>query len=256
VGKSSKNRERREMVERMQREAKTKERRRTLIVVAVCVVVAVIIVGAAGWTIWQDQRERDEIAGRELADIGSAATDAGCGPIQEKSATGAGDHVPNGPVEYDVRPPSFGPHRPVTAESGIHFYTLDDRPEVEQLVHNLEHGWTIVWYSDDIDDAQLKQIRATAEKFDAFGSDPQYNVIFAPWTDDDGAAIPDGKSIAFAHWSVHQPEFDMSFYDSGEVDSWGQSQYCTSFSGAALEDFMNRYPYDDAPEGYLWHQAN
>ena len=255
MGKSSKNRERRERVERLQREAKAHERRRTLAVFSVCVVVALIIVGAAGWTIWQDQNERDEISGRELADIGTAATEAGCSTIDEAHATGAGEHVTSGPIDYDVTPPSFGPHRPETAPSGIHFYEVSDRPEVEQLVHNLEHGWTIVWYDEDIADSQLKQIRATAEKFDTFGSDPKYNVIFAPWTADDGEPISDGKSIAFTHWSVHQPTYDPSFYQGGEVESWGQSQYCESFSGAALEDFMKRYPYDDAPEGYLWHSA-
>jgi Protein of unknown function (DUF3105) len=254
VGKSSKNRERREQVEQMRREAKARERRRTLIVVAVCVVVALIIVGAAGWTIYQDQQEQDEIAGQELADIGTSIADAGCAPVQEKSATGAGEHVNTGPIQYAVQPPSFGPHRPETADRGIHFYTVDDRPEVEMLVHNLEHGWTIVWYDENIDDAQLDELRATADKFDDFGNDPRYNVIFAPWMEDDGDPIPDDKQIAFVHWSVHQPTYDASFYEEGEIDSWGQSQYCTSFSGAALADFMAEYPYDDAPEGYLWHQ--
>jgi hypothetical protein len=123
------------------------------------------------------------------------------------------------------------------------------------LVHNLEHGWTIVWY-DDIPDAQLKQLHATADKFDAFGSNPKYNVIIAPWTDDDGDPIPGGKKIAFTHWSVHQPTYDRAFFAKGDIDSWGESQYCSSFSGAALEDFMKRYPYDDAPEGYLWHGSD
>ncbi len=31
------------------------------------------------------------------------------------------------------------------------------------------------------------------------------------------------------------------------------SQYCATFSGAALAEFMKKYPYDDAPEGYIWH---
>jgi hypothetical protein len=255
VSKSSKNRDRRAMVEQMQREAKARERRRMLAVVGVCMVVALIIVGAAGWTIWQDQKEQDEIAGQPLSDIGTSVADAGCGPVQEESATGAGEHVNTGPIQYAVQPPSFGPHRPVTADRGIHFYSVDDRPEVEMLVHNLEHGWTIVWYDENLDDAQLDDLRATAEKFDAFGTDPEYNVIFAPWTEADGDPIPDDKQIAFVHWSVHQPEYDASFYQQGDaIDSWGQSQFCANFSGAALEDFMQQYPYDDAPEGYLWHQ--
>ncbi len=256
MGKSSKNRERREQLEQLQRQAKAAERRRTIAVIAVCTAVALIIVGAAVWTIWQDQKERDEIARQELTDIGAAAADAGCGPIGEVEASGAGEHVPTGPIDYATEPPSFGAHRPEAAPAGIHFYSVDDRPEVEMLTHNLEHGWTIVWYDEGIDDQQLDEIKATAEKFGTFGSDPEYNVIFAPWKQSDGAAIPDDRQIAFTHWSVHQPEFDEEFFRQGDVDSWGQSQYCDSFSGAALDDFMQRYPYDDAPEGYLWHGAD
>ena len=239
MGKASKNRERREMVERMRSEAKAKERRRTLAVVAVCVAVAVIIVAAAVWSILDDKQERDALSGRELAEIGKAASAAGCSPIQEDKATGAGEHVPSGPIDYDVQPPSFGPHRPVTAEQGIHFYTVDDRPEVEMLVHNLEHGWTIIWYDENLPDDQLQDLRATADKFDEFGSDPRYNVIFAPWTSDDGDKFPEGKQIAFAHWSIHQPEYDESVYQ-GEVESFGELQFCTDYSGAALDEFMER----------------
>ena len=28
------------------------------------------------------------------------------------------------------------------------FYTKDSRPELEALVHNLEHGFTILWYDE------------------------------------------------------------------------------------------------------------
>ncbi|MGH3682534.1 MAG: DUF3105 domain-containing protein, partial [Natronosporangium sp.] len=38
------------------------------------------------------------------------------------------------------------------------FYTPDDRPRVEQLVHNLEHGYTVLWYLPQVPDAQREQI--------------------------------------------------------------------------------------------------
>jgi hypothetical protein len=254
VGKSSKNRDRREMVERMQREAKAKERRRTLIVIGVCVAVALVIIGSTLYYVISENQEQDRIAEQELAEIGDTAAAAGCGEVQEESATGAGEHISSGPIDYAVEPPSYGPHRPVTAEPGIHFYTADDRPEAEMLVHNLEHGWTIVWYDEDISDDQMQAMRATADKFGEFGDDPRYNVIFAPWTADDGEQMPEGKQITFSHWSVHQPEYDPEFYQGGgEIESFGVSMQCASFSGAALDDFMQQYPYDDAPEGYLWH---
>jgi hypothetical protein len=86
-------------------------------------------------------------------------------------------------------------------------------------------------------------------------------VIIAPWTSDDGDGkpIPDGKHIAFTHWSIHQPTFDPQAWSGRTADnpipSWGESQYCAEFSGGALADFMAKFPFDDAPEGYLWHQG-
>lgn len=258
MSKSNKNRERRERVEQMRKEAQASERRRTMMVVAVCAVVALLIVGVAGYSIWNDNREQDEIASQKLTDIGASAEAAGCTDIKEEDATGAGQHVTE-PVSYDIFPPAYGPHNPQPDSSGKHMYT-DDRPDVEVLVHNQEHGWTIVWYDETIadDDAQMKELEATAAKFDAEGSDPQYNMIIAPITAEDqaGGVIPEDKHIAFTHWSIHQPEFDPAVFQTAEseIPSFGVSQYCNDFSGAALDDFMKKYPYDDAPEGYLWHQ--
>lgn len=256
MSKSNKNRERREMVEKMRREAQAAERRRTLAIVGVCVLVAVVILGFAVFQYVQAEREKDELAGLDLANIGVPAKNAGCTPVREESATGQGQHVST-PVIYKTEPPSYGPHNSSTAPSGIHFYTADDRPEVEALVHNLEHGWTIVWYDESVadDEEQMKLLEATAEKFDQFGDEPRYNVIIAPWTKEDGQAggvIPEGKHIAFTHWSIHQPVYSPPT-GSEPVPSFGVSQYCSTFSGAALDDFMKKYPYDDAPEGYIWH---
>ena len=255
MSKSSKNRERRETVEQMRRQARAAERRRTLVVVAICAAVALAIIGAAAFTYVSNQREKDALASRKLADIGAAAQAAGCSKVTEVEATGEGTHTTDA-VTYEVVPPSFGPHNPTPAERGTHFYTADDRPPVEVLVHNLEHGWTVVWYDETAadDSATMKAIRAAADKFDAEGSDPRYNVIFAPWTskDGNGEPIPDGKHVAFTHWSIHQPYRETPTSEE-RPESFGVSQYCDGFSGAALDEFMTKYPYDDAPEGFLWH---
>lgn len=255
MSKSSKNRERRETVEQMRRQARAAERRRTLAVVAVCAIVALAIVGAAVFSYLSNQREQEELAGRKLAEIGVSASAANCSDISEVKATGQGDHT-TAPVTYDVVPPSFGPHNPTAAEGGIHFYSEDDRPPVEVLVHNLEHGWTVVWYDETAaeDDATMKAMRAAADKFDAEGDDPRFNVIFAPWTskDGNGKPIPEGKHVALTHWSIHQPKYTPPTSDE-TPESFGVSRYCETFSGDVLDEFMTDYPYDDAPEGFLWH---
>lgn len=260
MSKSNKNRERRERVEQLRREAKAAERRRSLLVVSVCLVLAIAILGFGVFKFVQHKQEQDKLNAADLTDIGVSAKAAGCAPVVEKDATGTQQHVTT-PVDYATNPPSFGPHNPTPADAGIHIYTADDRPSLEVLVHNLEHGWTIVWYDSTIggDQSQLDQLEAVAKKFDTHGSDPRYNVIIAPWGKDDGSGpIPDGKHVAFTHWSIHQPTYDPANFQDVTADnpipSWGVSQYCTSFSGEALSDFMTKYPYDDAPEGFLWHQ--
>ncbi|MBA2717533.1 MAG: DUF3105 domain-containing protein [Propionibacteriales bacterium] len=255
MSKSNKNRGRRETVEQMRRQAQAQERRRTLLVVGSCVVVAVLIVGFAVFTYVQGEREKAALAAKDLADIGVAAERAGCTPVQEEPARGQSVHVET-PVIYDTVPPAYGPHNPAPDNSGSHFYTADDRPPLEVLVHNLEHGWTLVWYDESVadDDGQMTLLRATAEKFDA-SSDPRNNVIIAPWTKDDGEGqpIPEGKHVAFTHWSIHQPVYAPPT-GAEPVASFGVSQYCGTFSGAALDDFRTKFPYDDAPEGFIWHQ--
>lgn len=250
MSKSNKNRDRRELVEQMRRQAKTKERRRTLAVVAVCLVVALTIIGLAVFKIVQDNKDAEALRKAPIADLGVSASAASCDKVKEDEATGAGDHVDGQKVLYKGHPPSFGPHWSNPAEDGIHKYTVDDRPEIERLVHNLEHGWTIVWYDETAakDGAEMKAVDSLATKYDLQGSDPQYNLIIAPWTEADGPAMPEGKHITFTHWSVHGK------WDEAKPDSFGESQYCGKFSGSVLADFTEKFPYDDAPEGSLWHQ--
>jgi Protein of unknown function (DUF3105) len=259
VSKSNSNRERREMVEQMRRQAKAAERRRTTVVMSICVVVALIIVGVAGYSVYRTRQHQDAVKNTALGDLGASATSAGCDKIQQKVATGAGQHTTE-KVLYETTPPSFGPHNPTPDGSGLHFFSASDRPPLEVLVHNLEHGWTIAWYDSTVagDKSEMQTIKDVTAKFDAHGADPRYNLIIAPWTksDGEGQPIPDGKHVAFTHWSVHQQKYDPAFYRKAEsaVKSYGESQYCSTFSGAALSDFMKRFPYDDAPEGFLWHQ--
>src|SRR6185436_3509445 len=64
------------------------------------------------------------------------------------------DHTP-----YNSDPPTSGEHYPVPAEAG--FYTAEDEvPPDEQLVHNLEHGYVIIWYNcDDLTDDECEQLQ-------------------------------------------------------------------------------------------------
>ena len=64
-------------------------------------------------------------------------------PEQDRSHVEIGQsHTP-----YNSDPPTSGEHYPVWADPG--FYGEQDRIADEYLVHNLEHGYVILWYDCD-----------------------------------------------------------------------------------------------------------
>ena len=239
ANKSNKDRDRRAVVEQMRRDQKKAERRRTIVVVSACVVVALVIVGLAAIPLLK----QNSLTSGELAGIGASEKAAACSPIQTKKANGNQDHKPQGtPISYDDAPPAFGPHWPSPAPFERKFYTADDRPDVEFLVHNLEHGYSLLWYDDTIAKSsdQLAVVKAIAKKYE--GSQKLTDKFIAvPWTSKDGKAFPAGKHVALTHWSAGG--------DPGDVSKQkGVWQYCGDPSGAVVQKFMKEYPYSDSPE--------
>jgi Protein of unknown function (DUF3105) len=241
--------DRQAVIEQMRKKQKGAERRRNFAIVGVCIAIAVAILAAAIVPIVKDKLDERKYSGMALADIGAAAS--ACQDVTTKKADGNQQHVPIGtPVDYKEAPPAFGAH---WNEAGVapapfarKFYTADDRPELEALVHNLEHGYTILWYDTTIadDGTAMDEIQAIADKFSGSSDDMRDKFIAAPWksTDEDGARFPKGEHVAFTHWSAG---------GAGETDASkqvGAFQYCSAPSGAALEDFMKTYPYFDSPE--------
>jgi hypothetical protein len=63
----------------------------------------------------------------------------------EDVPTQSAAHIDNGQSHepYNSDPPTSGPHYVEPAKGG--FY--EEAPQDEQLVHNLEHGYVIIWYN-------------------------------------------------------------------------------------------------------------
>lgn len=243
--------DRRAVVDQMRSRQKRAERRRNVAIVGACALVAVVIVGAAAFRPvkdWWDLRQFNSI---DLADIGAPAS--ACGEITTKTATGNQDHVqPGTPIDYADNPPSFGRHYDIWEPMDRKFYTAADRPEVGKLVHNLEHGYTILWYDETIaeDDARMNDLRAIAGKYQ--GSDNlRLKFKAVPWTEEDGEPFPDDRHVAMTHWSTGGGDAEGAA--EGAADGEGERQvgvwqYCDAPSGEALEQYMRDYPYTDSPE--------
>ena len=242
--------DRQAVIDEIRKKQKGADRRRGFAIVGVCSVIALLIVLAAAYRPVKNWWDLRKFNGLDLASIGAPASV--CDKITTKKADGNQQHVPTGTqVTYSTAPPAFGSH---WNEQGVapapfnrKFYTEKDRPELEALVHNLEHGYTILWYDQSIadDGDQLNVIDGIANKFRADSNNLRFKFIAAPWTAQDekeSGKFPDGMHIAISHWSAG---------GSGETDvakQVGVFQYCGQPSGAALKAFMLKYPYTDSPE--------
>lgn len=239
MAKPKKDADRRAVVDQLRREQQRKERRRSLMVVGAAVAVGAVVIGAAVWVAMQE----DEKSGRELTAIGAGASKAGCQEIVTEPAEGNNDHRGEGEkILYARTPPAMGAHwgQFLIGNQIRAFWSTDDRPPVERLVHSLEHGHTILWYDETIseDAAALDEVETVAEKAaEATGG----KFMAAPWTEEDGEAFPEGTHVALTHWSVNKTFDDAS-------DDVGVWQYCTEVSGDAVDEFITEYPETDAPE--------
>ncbi|MEI5672370.1 MULTISPECIES: DUF3105 domain-containing protein [Nocardioides] len=241
--------DRQAVIDEIRKKQKGAEKRRGFAIVGVCAVIALLIIGAAAYGPLKDKWDERAYSDVALDEIGAAADT--CQKVTTVSAEGSGDHVPETQqVTYDHSPPAFGSHwnaigSPAPFERK--FYTKEDRPELESLVHNLEHGYNIIWYDDTIakDGDAMDELRAIAAKYQGTGNFRQ-KVIVAPFTAEDdkesGGEFPKDTHVAFTHWSVG---------GAGETDTTKQVgvwQYCGDVSGAAFEKFTLDYPYLDSPE--------
>ncbi len=236
MAKSSKERDRRAVVEQLRREQQARERRRTTAIVVGCVVVGLVIIGVAAVPLIRSNQE----SAKALDELGASAEAAGCGKVTTKNAEGSGQHVaPGTALTYPESPPAYGQHWSTYLQGSQlrPFFDIDDRPELGQVVHSLEHGHTLVWYDQTIadDDEAMADLRTISKKFDA--SD---KVMVLPWTADDGDPFPDGKHVALTHWSVTGGD-----KGTAQVGVW---RYCAQPSGAVVEQFLADYPASDAPE--------
>ncbi len=230
--------DRRAVVEKMRRDQKRAERRRTMIIVAACAVVGLVIIGAGAYPLLKQR----QVSSGDLETLGAAASAAGCQDTVRTKADGNADHREIGTqIAYPDSPPAFGSHYNQTAGFQRKFYSTGDRPDLEYLVHNLEHGYNLLWYDKTIADSSedLAVVKAIAEKYQ--GEDPTTDKFVAvPWTEEDGKAFPDGAHVALTHWYA-----DPANPATGQQGVW---QYCDAPSGEVVSQFMKDFPYTDSPE--------
>jgi Protein of unknown function (DUF3105) len=230
---------RRDRVASLEAARKKDQRSRTIKLFAICFVLALALLAYPVYLFVDDYRARNAT----IDDIGASIAAAGCDPIADHAATGNQDHVAEGTkVDYAETPPDSGKHYPSPAPFTKHFYAEADRPPVETLVHNLEHGYTVVWYRADAPSKQIKDLQRIAKTFGSEEYDPADKFIAAPWTDADGSGFPAGKDIVITRWTAAADD------PSNPAAQQGVRRACTNVSGAAIKEFMTKYPVANSPE--------
>ncbi|MGH8893836.1 MAG: DUF3105 domain-containing protein [Actinomycetes bacterium] len=228
-------RDRRAKVEAMRKAEQARQRRRSAMFIVISVVVGLGLIAAAAVPAYLERR--NDPKNRPLSDFGVRAAAADCGDVTNDPATGVNAHVGPGTnepektkVDYGTVPPSSGEHFPRPAFPAREFYNSADRPPMEQLVHNLEHGYTILWYDGGVLGAQREALEDIAAS--ARGKDPTRGKFIVSRWDEAYGEFPAGKHVALSHWGAEQ----------------GHRQLCGKVSGAVVNDFIERFPASDSPE--------
>ncbi|EWT00204.1 hypothetical protein N865_17585 [Intrasporangium oryzae NRRL B-24470] len=237
-------RDRREKVAAMQAKQKAAERRRLFVVIGACVAVIAIIAAAVTWAIVGEQNKKNQALDAISGDVAAAA----CDPITNDPASGSSDHVGPGTnkpdvlrIKYSTVPPSSGQHFATPALDKRRVYTVGDAPAIENLVHNLEHGYTILWYDPSLATTQAASFEALSTKINAM-KESAGKFIISPW-DPSYGAFPAGKKYALSHWGA-----DVNLQTGVIKNQMGHRQLCGGLNTTVVEDFVKKFPWSAAPE--------
>lgn len=237
---------RRDRVEEMRRQQQQAERRKNLVFLTVAIVVALGLVLAA--VLPSYFKHKNDLTRKNLSALGVSTAAASCDAITDDPAAQSGVHVGPGTnqpnvtkVKYADVPPSWGEHFVNPVYPNHAFYTVADGHQVEEFVHNLEHGYTILWYDRSVEKEQAAAFQALATKVNAM-KESANKFLIVPWNPAYGS-FPAGKKYALSHWAA---DVDQSTGKVGKQT--GHRQLCGGLSTTVVEDFVKKFPWSSAPE--------
>jgi hypothetical protein len=215
VSKKLQEKQRRRLAEQMKKERQRKAARRSNLVTIGIAAAIVITVGAMVFFTRANQGNGSVAPAPE----GVSASAAKCEEPQEHEVEGSQHVDTSETVQYETSPPTSGNHWPPGQQADAGFYT--DTVANESLVHNMEHGQIIIWYSPDAPQATIDDIEGLIENANDYDNpdlpaESAQPLIAVPYDD-----IPEGKNFV--------------------LTGWGVSEGCKSYSLAAIDEFRTSY---------------
>jgi len=245
VPKKQVSQDRKARIAEMQQKQKARENRVRIQIIAGCAALLLVLGAVIAFAVVDAGKQQPDVA---ITAIGVPASAASCDAVTTDKAGGNGNHVGPGTstpnttkVKYDTVPPSNGPHFAQPDTDKREFYTASDRPPIEVLVHNLEHGYTVLWYDQSAGEAKkaaLQELAKVANKIDATAD----KFIVSAW-DPSYGELPAGKKFALSHWSA-----TLGADQSTVASQAGHRQLCGDLSGEVVKAFVEKFPRTSAPE--------
>lgn len=217
------NRDRRQRLEELRKQQRASERRKNFIFAGTGTVIAIGLILAAVIPAYihdQNQKNKAKQATKVLQLKPTAAeTAAGCTGVHQDPISPAGQHVTTA-IDYSKAkygdteggtppiPPSGGQHNPISLGDTNRFYPLAEQPRPERAVHNLEHGYIVIWYDAKLPASEVSKLQAMAK-------DPKLSrVLVVGWYQGD---LPDDKHVV--------------------LTSWGRTERCSTVSDSVVNTF-------------------
>jgi hypothetical protein len=181
----------------------------------VALALAVLLLAAAGGVVAAvrvGDKDRDAVT----------VAAAGCaGPsVDAEAVPGVAKHG-GGTIEYETSPPYAGEHNPLPLPASSRPVERGTTPfAVERAVHNLEHGYVVVWYDSDASQEDVDRVA------DEVRAARLQKVLMVPW--DRGTF----ENTRFA------------------LSAWGHIRYCEQPDAESIAAFYSEHggPNGDAPE--------
>jgi hypothetical protein len=180
-----------------QQAAAAKARRNRMLATVAIIALVLTGVGALGAGWWGARQDRAQ----QIAEAQEQLAELGCTEITEMPNLGAGHfsgdmgELAQAPPDlvYPDRPTTSGRHMGAVALTGVYDKVVDER----LLVHNLEHGYVNIFYTEDAPDDQVAELTAAAEEW----IEGRYQkVIVSRWKAD----MPGDARFAFTAWDARQ----------------------------------------------------